>query len=95
MKEEVFRNEAFTLYLEPYQGSFFYHCDVRKWNKEVKKQYLNSLDKLVSLLPSPLYALIDQEDKKLIKFAKLSKMKQHQEIVGLDDKPYFIFVRGK
>lgn len=95
MKEEVYRNDEFTLYLEPYAGSFFYHCDVRKWNKEVKRNYLEKLDKLISLLPSPLYALIDKEDNKLIKFAKLSKMKEHQEIVGLDDKPYFIFVRGK
>ncbi len=94
MKYPVVENINYILYLERFQNNYFNHCDVKHWNKRIKKEYLEDLKRLISVLPSPLYALIGKDNKKLIKFAQLSGMKKHQEIVGTDNKPYLIFVRG-
>lgn len=77
-KTPVAKHPEFTIYYEDYQGSTFYHCDVYKWDKEVRNKYLEVHNKLCEAHNAPLYALVD--NKKLAKFAFLIGFKPYQTV---------------
>lgn len=91
MKFPVIKHQNYVVYLERYDDKFWLHCDVLKWTKAERQQYVKDIDKLCFHLSEPLYALIDIDNKKLMKFAILSGMCFSHTVA---DK-YNIFVRGK
>jgi len=95
LKVPVVNKQDYTMYLEEFAGMLWFHTDVRKWNKEVKKKYLEDLDLLQYLNVVPLVAMLEQTDKKLIKFAELIGFKYEQPFKGIDNKMYYIYSRSK
>lgn len=95
IKIPVVNRENYTMYLELYEGMLWFHTDVHRWNKEVKKKYLEDLDLLQYLNAVPLVAMLDQTDNKLIKFAELIGFKYEQPFKGTDNKMYYIYSRSK
>lgn len=82
------------MYLELYEGMLWFHTDIRRWSKEIKKKYLEDLDLLQYLNAVPLVAMLDQTDKKLIKFAELIGFKYEQPFKGNNNEVYEIYSRS-
>ena len=94
MKTPVVNRADYKMYLEEYAGMLWFHTDVRIWNKEVKKKHLEDLDLLQYLTNIPVFALIEEENKKLQKFATLIGFTQVQPYLGQDNQMYFIYSRS-
>jgi len=88
VKIPIVNREDYTMYLELHAGMLWFHTDVRKWNREVKKNYLEDLDLLQYLNAIPLVAMLEQTNKKLIKFAELIGFKYEQPFKGIDNETY-------
>lgn len=71
MKVPVCIRDKYVLYLEWCQNYLWFHTDVFEWDKTIKKSFVEDLNKVQSLLPLPLLALVKEEDKKLHKFGKV------------------------
>lgn len=95
IKIPVVNREDYTMYLELYESMLWFHTDVHRWNKKVKKKYLEDLNLLQYLNAVPLVAMLDQTNKKLIKFAELIGFKYEQPFKGIDNKMYYIYSRSK
>lgn len=68
MKQQVVTTDYYILYLEALDGNVFIHCDCFKWNKTVKKQLKEDVDKVVAFIGKPILAIHNVEDKKHFKF---------------------------
>lgn len=78
VKKPVLERPNYTIYFErtPY-GDLFIHCDFfGKWNKETKKEFLEELFALLSLVGEPIYAMPYKQNKKMQKFLKMCKFKE-------------------
>lgn len=82
------------MYLEFFAGMHWFHTDVFKWNKEVKKQFLEDLNLLQYLVSTPLVALIEEDNTKLAKFAQKIGFKFEQIIKLNNDKQGHIYSRS-
>lgn len=76
MKIPVVKTQDFTIYLEPYQGHTFIHCDVYHWTKTVKKALKTAFKSVLRIAPEP-FALVTPEDKKHQKFVTLFGFKPY------------------
>lgn len=92
VKVPVVNRQDYTMYLELYEGMLWFHTDIRKWNREVKKKYLEDLDLLQYLVTVPLVALVDNE--KLAKFGKVTGWNKINELI-VNDKKYDVYTRSK
>lgn len=92
IKVPVVNKQDYTMYLELYEGMLWFHTDIHKWNKEVKKKYLEDLDLLQYLVTVPLVALVDNE--KLAKFGKVTGWNKINELI-VNDKKYDVYTRSK
>ena len=81
MKTPVVNRLNYTMYLEFFAGMLWFHTDVYKWDKEVKKQYLEDLNLLQYLVGTPLVALVEEDNTKLAKFGKVTGWHQVDTIV--------------
>ena len=70
-KVPVVNRIDYTMYLEFFAGMHWFHTDVHRWSSEVKTKYLEDLNLLQYLVNVPLVALVEEDDKKLAKFATL------------------------
>lgn len=70
----------------------WFHTDVFKWNKEVKKKFVEDLNTLQHLVSTPLVAMIDNP--KLAKFARTIGFKYEQPILGAENQTYEIYSRS-
>lgn len=70
-KVPVVEVDSFTLYLEPFDGLAFIHCDVHKWNKTTKKNLDIALAYLLETYKQPFYASHDVDDNKHRKFLNM------------------------
>jgi hypothetical protein len=77
------------MYLENFAGMLWFHVDVHRWSNEVKNKYLEDLNLLQHLVNIPLVALVEEDNKKLAKFGKVTgwsiidKMNLNNGKVGL------------
>lgn len=94
IKIPVVNREDYTMYLELHAGMLWFHTDVHRWNKEVKKKYLEDLNLLQHLNAVPLVAMLDKTNHKLIKFAKFIGFKYEQPFKGNDNEVYEIYSRS-
>lgn len=84
----------YTMYLETYKKYNWFHSDVYKWTAEIKKQYLDDLDKVQEQLSPFIAALIREDNKKLEKFAKSIGFEYETTIKGLDNMNHHIYSRS-
>lgn len=70
-KVPVVQRQDYIMYLEHYEGMPWFHTDVFRWSTEVKAKYLEELNLLQHLLGTPMIALIDPKNSKLVKFATI------------------------
>jgi hypothetical protein len=82
------------MYLEYFAGMHWFHTDVFKWNKEVKKKFLEDLNLLQYLVGTPLVALVEEDNTKLAKFGKSTGWKVEQPYTGSDNGQYYIWSRS-
>lgn len=68
MKTPVVIRDHYVMYLEWFNGFLWFHTDVFKWNKTVKKEFMKDLATLQSLSPLPFKAMVQQGQDKLAKF---------------------------
>ena len=94
IKVPVVNRRDYTMYLELFSGMLWFHTDVYRWTAAVKKEYLKDLDVLQSLTSTPLVAMLDEDNSKLIKFAETIGFKHVQPFVGQDNIMYLIYSRG-
>lgn len=80
------------MHLEFFAGMHWFHTDVFKWNKEVKKKFVEDLNTLQHLVSTPLVAMIDNP--KLAKFARTIGFKYEQPILGAENQTYEIYSRS-
>ena len=72
----------------------WFHTDVFKWNKEVKKQFLEDLNLLQYLVGTPLVALVEEDNTKLAKFAQNIGFRFEQTMDLNNDKHGHIYSRS-
>lgn len=94
MKIPVIKTKDYTVYLEEDHGSLFIHCDCFKWNKTVKRQLKEDVDKLSKNSIKPIYAIHEVDDRKHLKFISMMGFKYHMDFIGLDNKMRQLFVRN-
>ena len=94
VKIPVVNREDYTMYLELFSGMLWFHTDIRKWNKEVKKKYLEDLDLMQYLVAVPLVALVALDDHKLAKFGKVTGWNKFDKVV-FNNIEYDVFTRSK
>lgn len=58
------------MYLELFEGHLWFHTDIFKWTAKVKREFINDLNTIQSLLPLPLLALVTEDNEKLAKFGE-------------------------
>ena len=81
--------------LEFFAGMHWFHTDVFKWNKEVKKKFLEDLNLLQYLVGTPLVALVEEDNTKLAKFAQNIGFRFEQTMDLNNDKHGHIYVWSK
>ena len=94
VKTPVVNREDYTMYLELFEGMLWFHTDVRKWNKEVKKKYLEDLDLLQYLISVPIVALVANGNVKLAKFGVVTGWNKINRVV-FNNIEYDVFTRSK
>jgi len=71
-KVPVVNKPHYTIWLENYRNiATFIHADVYKYNKSVRQEFGEDLDKLLELHNFPLYVLTETSNKKLKKFMSI------------------------
>lgn len=55
--------DHYSVHYEPVESHTIIHCDVRKYNKTIKKHLLKDLDLLMSMRVSPLITVHMDDDK--------------------------------
>ena len=92
VKFPVVQRPEYIMYLEYAHDMFWLHTDVWKWTSEVKKDFVQNLDRLQDLLNVPIYALIDND--KLEKFSKTIGFKFFSLLEGIDNNVYKVYSRS-
>jgi len=92
IKVPVVNRQDYVMYLELYAGMLWFHTDVYKWTGVVKKDFLNDLNILQTLVSVPLVAMIDNP--KLAKFARSIGFKYEQPVQGANGNKYDIYSRS-
>lgn len=82
------------MYLEDFNRMLWFHTDVYSWNKTIKLKFIKDLDVLQSLVTIPLAALVDDSNKKLIKFSRVVGFVPVDTTNGTDGKTYNILSRS-
>ena len=95
VKIPVVNKRNYTMYLEFYNDLLWFHSDVHKWSNEVKKNYLKDLDTLQDLVEVPLVALVEEDNKKLIKFGKVTGWKVMNKLNLNNGKVGLVYTRSK
>lgn len=84
VKTPVVQRQDYVMYLEYFANMHWFHTDVFKWNKAVKKKFLEDLNLLQYLVGTPLVALVEEDNTKLAKFGKSTGWK-YLEPLRLDN----------
>lgn len=95
MKTPVCIKPEYVMYLEWFDGWLWFHTDVNKWTAKIKKNFLEDLATVQSLLPLPLLAFIEEEKTQLAKFAKSINFKKQDTVVSKEGKKAFIYAWSK
>lgn len=94
IKVPVVNKDDYTMYLELCQGMLWFHTDVHKWSKEIKKKYLKDLDLLQDLVNVPLVALVEEDNTKLAKFGETTGWYKLDKLL-INNEKYDVYTRSK
>lgn len=90
----VIRRE-YTMALEYAEDLIWFHVDVHRWSKEIKKKYLEDLDLLQYLVGVPLTALVEEDNTKLSKFGKVTGWEIINRLTLNNGKVGLVYTRSK
>jgi len=82
------------MYLESFAGMLWFHTDVYKWSSKVKTKYLEDLNLLQNLVNTPLVSLVEEDNKKLAKFAEIIGMKMVDKMNLTNGDVGYVYARG-
>ena len=94
VKIPVVQRQHYVMYLEFYAGMHWFHTDVRKWSSKVKTKYIEDLNLLQYLVNIPLVSLVEEDNKKLAKFAEIIGMKVVDKMNLTNGKVGFVYARS-
>lgn len=94
MKVPVVIRYDYTMYLEKYADMLWFHTDVRNWSSKVKTRYLEDLNLLQYLVDVPLVAMVEEDNKKLAKFGKVTGWKEIDSMILNNGKVGKIYSRS-
>ena len=94
-KVPVVIRDKYVMYLEFYENLIWFHTDVKKWNSNIKKQFLEDLNLLQYLINVPLMAYIEDSNTKLAKFAQLIHFQKVTNVMLENGEKATIFIRSK
>lgn len=94
MKIPVVNRKYYVIYLEYFNDTHWLHTDVFKWSAEIKKDYLKDLNTLQALVDRKLYALVEDFNSKLSKFAVSIGFNYLKDLKGNDNNVYKIYTRS-
>jgi len=93
-KVPVVNRADYTMYLEFFEGMWWFHTDVRRWSQQVKIKYLEDLNLLQYLVDVPLVALVAVDNVKLAKFGKVTGWSKFNKVM-FNNIEYDVFTRSK
>lgn len=94
VKTPVVNRDDYTMYLESFAGMLWFHTDVRKWSSKVKTKYIEDLNLLQYLVNVPLVAMIEEDNKKLAKFATLIGFNEMDKMILNNGKVGLVYARS-
>jgi hypothetical protein len=94
MKTPVVQRQNYVMYLEFFADMHWLHTDVFKWSSEVKTKYLEDLNLLQYLVNMPLVAMVEEDNKKLAKFAEIIGMKVLDKVSLNNGKVGYVYTRS-
>jgi hypothetical protein len=83
-KVPVVLRKDYVIYLELFQNNLWFHTDIYRWTPQVKRDFNKSVDCLLELVGVDVVALIQEDNKKLEKFAKTFQWTHKGQINLLD-----------
>lgn len=90
----VINRKTHSVWLERFAERLWVHCDVFKWNKEVKKQMDKDWAQLMDMLNCTLYVLHNpKENKPKVKYIKWYGFEYMKDTTGKSGETYQIWVR--
>lgn len=93
MKTPVVIKDDYTIYYEWVEEAIFAHCDVHRWNKTIKHNFVNDVKTLVSIHGRPIFTVHTMaQDNKHIKFLKLCGFEYLQTEKDLKGNPIDFYV---
>jgi hypothetical protein len=95
VKIPVVQRSDYVMYLEFFADMHWFHTDVFKWNKAVKKKYLEDLNLLQYLVGTPLVALVEKDNTKLAKFGETTGWQLLQPYQLNNGKEAYIYTWSK
>lgn len=72
----------------------WFHTDVYKWSSKVKAKYIEDLNLLQHLVNQPLVSLVEEDNKKLAKFAEIIGMKVVDKMNLTNGDVGYVYARG-
>lgn len=77
MKHIILKTKNYILYFEyvlqdNLEEIIVAHCDVFKWNKNIKQELINKFYNIFVVQEMPLYVVLNKENNKLIKFSVMN-----------------------
>jgi|TARA_R110002050_G_scaffold14371_1_gene45407 hypothetical protein len=87
----VIENEDFKLRLEPYDGYYFIHQDVYRFNKTVKRYTQRIFDRLGETMD--LRVFVDPNNTKLLRYSAMYGFEYSYTTTSPDGKEYLILQR--
>jgi len=94
VKTPVVQRRDYVMYLEFFAGMHWFHTDVHKWSSEVKTKYLEDLNLLQYLVNIPLVAMVEEDNKKLAKFAEIIGMRVLDKMNLNNGKVGYVYARS-
>lgn len=91
MKTPVVIRNDYVMYLELFDDLLWFHTDVHKWTPDVKRRFMDDMKTIVGLLGMPLFSLVEDSNKKLMKFAHSIGMQIQQELLANNGEKAFIY----
>lgn len=93
-KTPIVLKPNYTMSLENFNNMLWFHADVYRWSKQVKQEFIKDLNTVQELITIPLAALVEDSNKKLMKFATLIGFTPVNTVTGDDGKTYNILSRS-
>ena len=93
-KVPVCIREDYIFYLEFFEGLLWFHIDIKRWSARTKKGCQRDFALVEDLIGKPIYALIREDDIKLVRFAKSFGWSEKCQISLLDGSKAFIYANA-